>query len=117
MARNMARHSNRQRMSGLLSSFARGALTKFRSPPRKCISPIILPPDVPLEEEELPRYNAKNFYPVNPGDRLVDRYETTAKLGYGESATVWLARDIRPYAESSSRHCNTLIILQLAMAV
>ncbi|KUJ06460.1 CMGC protein kinase [Mollisia scopiformis] len=46
-----------------------------------------------LEEERLPGYNYKNFYPVNPGDVFNKRYKMISKLGWGTSSTVWLAQD------------------------
>lgn len=48
----------------------------------------------PIEEETLPHYNARHFFPVQPGKVFSGRYETIAKLGYGSGSTVWLARDL-----------------------
>ena len=48
----------------------------------------------PTEEETTQDYVPDHFFPVNPGDLLHDRYEITAKLGWGRSSTVWLARDM-----------------------
>ncbi len=71
------------------------------SPKRTVIAasrpPIILPADVRIEEELIPDYNPRGFYPVNPGDILKDRYRIVAKLGWGTTSTVWLAVDTRPY--------------------
>jgi hypothetical protein len=47
-----------------------------------------------LIEELLPHYNAKHFFPVEPGKVFRERFETIAKLGYGGGSTVWLARDL-----------------------
>ncbi|KID77543.1 Protein kinase-like domain protein, partial [Metarhizium brunneum ARSEF 3297] len=55
--------------------------------------PETLPVDVPVDEEKVPRYNPEAFYPANPGDVLDSRFELLAKLGWGTSSTVWLARD------------------------
>ncbi|KAK2594854.1 hypothetical protein QQS21_007442, partial [Conoideocrella luteorostrata] len=55
--------------------------------------PETLPLDVPVDEENVPRYNPEAFYPANPGDVLDGRFELLAKLGWGTSSTVWLARD------------------------
>lgn len=52
----------------------------------------VLPPDIPIEEERIPGYDSKHFYPVNPGDILHDRYEILAKLGFGSFSTVWLGK-------------------------
>lgn len=49
----------------------------------------------PREEQALPRFAEKRYYPVNPQQLLADRYLTIAKLGYGANSTVWLARDKR----------------------
>ena len=46
-----------------------------------------------IGEELLPHYNAKHFLPVEPGMVFRERFETIARLGYGGSSTVWLARD------------------------
>ena len=64
------------------------------------VQPKLLPFDVPIEEELLAGYHVGNFYPVNPGDLLKDRYEISAKLGYGACSTVWLGRDTRWYVDS-----------------
>ncbi|KAH8747394.1 kinase-like domain-containing protein, partial [Hyaloscypha finlandica] len=43
----------------------------------------------------VPGYRPEYFYPANPGDVLSGRYELKAKIGWGSSSTVWLARDTR----------------------
>ncbi|KAK2790266.1 hypothetical protein FQN53_000032 [Emmonsiellopsis sp. PD_33] len=48
-----------------------------------------------VEEEELPDYKADRFYPVRLGEVFNGRYQTIAKLGFGSSSTIWLARDLR----------------------
>lgn len=50
-----------------------------------------------VEEETLPRYCSRHFYPVRLGEIFDERYEVVAKLGYGASSTVWLARDLWKY--------------------
>ncbi|KAH6719717.1 kinase domain-containing protein [Leptodontidium sp. MPI-SDFR-AT-0119] len=52
-------------------------------PPLPSDSSLILPPDVPLEEEMISDYSLEFFYPVNPGDIFHDRYKTTAKRQAG----------------------------------
>ncbi|KAJ3460099.1 hypothetical protein MRS44_010966 [Fusarium solani] len=47
-----------------------------------------------VEEEELPDYVADRFYPVRLGRVFHGRYKTIAKLGFGSSSTIWLARDL-----------------------
>lgn len=48
----------------------------------------------PIEEETQPKYDAKAFYPARLDEILNNRYKLVAKLGYGMTATVWLARDL-----------------------
>jgi hypothetical protein len=47
-----------------------------------------------IEEETLPEHCPDHFYPVHLGELFNDRFRTVAKLGYGSSSTVWLARDL-----------------------
>lgn len=49
--------------------------------------------DNAIEEQTLPRFQDRRYYPVKPGDVLADRYRTVSKLGFGAYSTVWLARD------------------------
>ncbi len=51
----------------------------------------------PIEEQTLPRYCQQHYYPVHLGETFNDRYQVVAKLGYGASSTVWLARDNKSY--------------------
>ncbi|OAA65294.1 protein kinase [Niveomyces insectorum RCEF 264] len=53
-----------------------------------------LPKDAVVQEEDVPGYNARDYYPVNIGEVLQDRYRVAAKLGYGVGSTVWLCRDL-----------------------
>lgn len=55
----------------------------------------IIEADLLVEEEELPDYKADRFYPVRLGDVFEDRYQVIAKLGFGSSSTIWLARDLK----------------------
>lgn len=51
-----------------------------------------------FEGEPLYEYEAGGFHPVCIGDTFKDgRYRIRHKLGYGGSATVWLARDLEYY--------------------
>lgn len=47
-----------------------------------------------VEEENNPKYNPAHFYPAKLEEVLNDRYKIVAKLGYGMTATVWLAKDL-----------------------
>lgn len=49
----------------------------------------------PLEEQTLPRFHEKRYYPMKIGQTLNDQYRILTKLGYGANSTVWLARDQR----------------------
>ncbi|KAH7176296.1 kinase-like domain-containing protein [Dactylonectria macrodidyma] len=49
----------------------------------------------PTEEEELPAYEARDFYPVKLGEVFQDKYQVVAKLGLGTGSTVWLCRDLQ----------------------
>lgn len=71
--------------------------------PHSLAKPTILPSDVPIEEETVPGYSAKDYYPVDPGHLFRNRYRTMAKLGWGSCSTVWLAQDIQRYASSVLR--------------
>ena len=51
-------------------------------------------PSDPIEEELLPYYNARHFFPVEPGKVFRERYKTIAKLGYSSGSTVWLTQDL-----------------------
>jgi hypothetical protein len=47
-----------------------------------------------IEEETNPNYKPEHWYPARLGEVLNHRYEILVKLGYGMTATVWLARDL-----------------------
>lgn len=48
-----------------------------------------------IEEQTLPSYDRKQYYPVKIGEILKCKYRIIAKLGYGAYSTVWLAKDQR----------------------
>ena len=50
--------------------------------------------DKPVEEE-LPDYRANWFYPVRLSEVFQVRYQVLAKLGFGVSSTIWLARNLK----------------------
>jgi len=72
-------------------------------------APSILPSDVLVEEEQIPGYDPKHFYPVNPGDIFHNRYEMLAKVGWGTSSTVWLARDTQRYVLAWLNTCHVYV--------
>ena len=48
-----------------------------------------------IEEQALPFYHRKRYYPIKIGQTFNNRYQIIAKLGYGAYSTVWLAWDGR----------------------
>ncbi|KAL4921326.1 kinase-like domain-containing protein [Aspergillus aurantiobrunneus] len=58
-----------------------------------------------LEEQTLPFYDRKRYYPVKIGRIFNDRYRTIARIGYGAYSTVWLAWDLRVNAYASLKVC------------
>lgn len=63
-------------------------LRTFQGNPFKLLEPSIL-----VEEESIPNYKARRYYPVKFGEVFNDRYRVVGKLGYGSSSTVWLCQD------------------------
>ncbi|OJJ67248.1 hypothetical protein ASPBRDRAFT_662011 [Aspergillus brasiliensis CBS 101740] len=57
-----------------------------------------------IEEECTPHYESKYYYPVRLYELLNNRYQITAKLGWGTSSTVWLARDLNQRRWCSARY-------------
>ncbi|KFY38563.1 hypothetical protein V494_04307 [Pseudogymnoascus sp. VKM F-4513 (FW-928)] len=53
----------------------------------------ILPPNVPIEEEQNPDYDLRHFYPARVGETVNGKYEIISKLGFGTGSTVWLAEE------------------------
>ncbi|KAL3469924.1 kinase-like protein [Aspergillus californicus] len=56
---------------------------------------------VRIEEERAPCYLPRHYYPVRLHQTLNNRYQIAAKLGWGTSSTVWLARDLYQWRWSS----------------
>ena len=52
-------------------------------------------PSLLVEEEKLPTYDRTNYYSMRIGDIVDGHYQVVAKLGYGSTSTVWLARDLK----------------------
>ncbi|KAJ0416500.1 kinase-like domain-containing protein [Aspergillus carlsbadensis] len=50
-----------------------------------------------VEEEHAPHYKPQHFYPVRLYEILNNRYQIAAKIGWGTSSTVWLARDLHQW--------------------
>ncbi|KAL4899487.1 hypothetical protein BDW74DRAFT_171527 [Aspergillus multicolor] len=51
----------------------------------------LLPAASLIEEEHVPHYNPRHFYPVRLYETLNDRYQITDKIGYGTSLTMAMA--------------------------
>ncbi|OAA59540.1 protein kinase-like protein [Niveomyces insectorum RCEF 264] len=69
----------------------------------------VIDPAQKVEEERLPCYRSDEYYPVRMGEVLQSRYQVVAKLGYGVTSTVWLARDLVDGAYRTLKvHINTL---------
>jgi len=47
-----------------------------------------------VEEERVPTYDPRTFYPVCLGEVFQDRYRVILKLGFGCVPTVWLCKDL-----------------------
>ncbi|KAL1852453.1 hypothetical protein VTK73DRAFT_9214 [Phialemonium thermophilum] len=54
----------------------------------------VIDPSLLVEEEKLPTYGRSKYYPMRIGDIVGGHYQVVAKLGYGSTSTVWLARDL-----------------------
>lgn len=48
-----------------------------------------------LEEESLSQFNKGEYYPVCIGDVYASKYQILGELGFGTTATVWLARNLQ----------------------
>lgn len=58
------------------------------------VKPPLISSETKAEEERLLGYDPKNYYPVQLGQILHDRYQILIKLGFGAHSTVWLAQDL-----------------------
>ncbi|KAJ5927546.1 hypothetical protein N7516_009319 [Penicillium verrucosum] len=57
----------------------------------------LLPTADLVEEEHTAHYKPQHFYPVRLYEILNNRYQVAAKIGWGTSSTVWLARDLHQW--------------------
>ncbi|OAQ84122.1 CMGC/SRPK protein kinase [Purpureocillium lilacinum] len=53
----------------------------------------IIPADQRVDEEGNSRYKWQHFYHPNPGEMLGGKYKLIAKMGWGQTSTVWLAEE------------------------
>ncbi|KAL3479974.1 hypothetical protein BJX99DRAFT_255133 [Aspergillus californicus] len=65
---------------------------------------IELPAGEAIEEEIVPDYDARHYFPVESGSVFNQRYEALAKLGWGSCSTVWLVRDLCRWRWQSERY-------------
>ncbi|RAH57952.1 kinase-like protein [Aspergillus piperis CBS 112811] len=63
-----------------------------------------LPAAEVVEEECTPHYEPNHFYPARLYEILNNRYQITAKLGWGARSTVWLARDLNQWRWCPARY-------------
>jgi hypothetical protein len=75
--------------------YSKGIHSLFHSRANSPGQPEIISSARPIEEETQPRYHPDAFYPAKLGEIVNDRYKLVGKLGYGMTATVWLAKDLR----------------------
>lgn len=59
------------------------------------ITPVKLPPTIPIEEETLPHYKPDEYFPVHVGDVFNAQYRVAGKPGYDAYSTSWLFHDTR----------------------
>lgn len=91
MTRNFLHRAQSSQTHRSFSGFIQSAISRSGSPDANCP---LLTAAKPIEEETLPKYSPQIFYGVKLGEKLNNgRYEIVTKLGYGMTATVWLARD------------------------
>ncbi|TVY75705.1 Serine/threonine-protein kinase SRPK, partial [Lachnellula suecica] len=82
-------------MAGLLK-WAKSAVRRAPSPPRQ-YSNVKIPFINPSEKFEEENFGIDRYYPARIGDVLSSRYQIVGKLGFGNSSTVWLARDLQAH--------------------
>jgi hypothetical protein len=92
---NMERPNIIHRSRSHLHEYRHGFGQLFQARTNSPSQPDIISSAKLIEEETLPKYNPNNFYPAKLGEILHDRYKIIAKLGYGMTATVWLAKDLK----------------------
>ncbi|TFK89729.1 kinase-like protein [Polyporus arcularius HHB13444] len=59
-----------------------------------------------IEEERVPWYDPKDFYPIRIGEVFQSRYQVVGKLGYGGYSTVWLCRDLVGHCHVAVKVCS-----------
>ncbi|KAH7327607.1 kinase-like domain-containing protein [Rhizoctonia solani] len=69
-----------------------------------------------LDEERIHKFDPTYWYPATVGQVLNESYKLVAKLGYGYSSTVWLAKDISRWSWQPSRYVTLKISTSHAAA-
>ncbi|CAE6496121.1 unnamed protein product [Rhizoctonia solani] len=62
-----------------------------------------------LDEELVHKFDPAYWYPAEVGQILKDTYRLVAKLGFGNSSTVWLAKDITRWSWLPTRYVTLKI--------
>ncbi|KAI0112235.1 kinase domain protein [Nemania sp. FL0031] len=68
-------------------------------------APWLIDQTIKIEEETIPGYVATQYYPVQIGEVLADRYQVVGKLGFGQHSTAWLARDLNQHGHVALKVC------------
>ncbi|KAM3529348.1 hypothetical protein MY4038_005465 [Beauveria bassiana] len=77
----------------------------------------VVDPAQKIEEERLPLYVRDEYYPMRIGEVVHEHYQVVAKLGYGTSSTVWLARDLRNIFVDQDWEITCIIDLEFACSL
>ncbi|KAI8971037.1 kinase-like domain-containing protein [Trametes punicea] len=65
----------------------------------------LIDPSYLVDEETIPWYDPKDFYPVRLGEVFRSRYQVIGKLGFGAYSTVWLCRDLVEHRYAAVKVC------------
>ncbi|KAL2066503.1 hypothetical protein VTL71DRAFT_2574 [Oculimacula yallundae] len=68
-----------------------------RAPSPRQYSNVKFPLINPSKKVEEENFGIERYYPARIGDVLSARYQIVGKLGFGNSSTVWLARDLQAH--------------------
>lgn len=87
-----------------MHDYGRGIKGLFNSRSNSSSTANLISSEKKIEEEKNPKYNPDAFYPAKIDEVLDNRYKLVAKLGYGMTATVWLAKDLQAFV-----HLHTFV--------
>ncbi|KAJ5956297.1 hypothetical protein N7501_010576 [Penicillium viridicatum] len=76
-----------------------------------------IPSHAVVDEERCPDYTPQDYYTARPGETLGNNYQLLAKIGWGMSSTVWLARDIRREITIDLKLANILMTFENEKAI